>query len=110
MSLRVVTSPKTEPVSLEIAKLHIPVDHDEDDSLISAYIQTAREACEIEQNRCYAEQQLEYSLDAWPCRPIIYLPRAPVKSVDSITYTDSDGAEYELTGYTADIYSEPARI
>ena len=25
MSLRVVTSPKTEPVSLEIAKLHIPL-------------------------------------------------------------------------------------
>lgn len=113
MALVTITPPYFEPVSLDLIKQHISYDFGDRDVLINDIALAARESAEGEQNRCYITQILEYTLDAWPARSVIYLPRAPVQSVDSVKYTDCLGAEVELTegtDYIVDTASEPARI
>ncbi|MCR4443215.1 MAG: head-tail connector protein [Peptococcaceae bacterium] len=45
MNLILIEGPPAEPVSLEEAKLHLRVDGNEEDTLISALITAAREFC-----------------------------------------------------------------
>ncbi|MCB9117972.1 MAG: DNA-packaging protein, partial [Caldilineaceae bacterium] len=51
-------------------------------------------------------------LDAWPADGIIELPRPPLASVTSITYTDEDGATQTLAAnnYRVDTAREPGRV
>jgi uncharacterized phiE125 gp8 family phage protein len=103
--LSVITPPAEEPVSLERAKLHLRVEHDVDDDLIAALIQTAREMGESHTNRRWVEQGLRLTLADWPCREIggvfeaVPFPVAPVLSVESVKYYATDGT---LTTLTAD--------
>ena len=110
MAINVRTPPPVEPVTLEAAKLHCRIDVDADDTLINALIQTAREYCEGFQHRAYVAQTVEYTLDRWPPRPVIYLPRPPVQEILSVSYLDADGVSQSFTGYIADTDSEPARV
>lgn len=92
MTVKVVTPPGSEPVSIEEAKLHLRVGTDADDDLISALIVAARETAEGFQNRSFITQTLKEVLDHFPRTPH-RLPRPPVSVVTSIVYTDSDGEE-----------------
>lgn len=98
MRVVVVTPPAEEPVTLAEAKLHLRVDHAEDDALIAALIVSARQVCELRLDRAIVTQTLDAFLDRWPCgsawwdRGRIALPRPPLQSVASVTYTDTAGA------------------
>lgn len=94
MALTITTHPAVEPISLTLVKNHIEYDYDDHDALISDFLTAAREAAEGEQNRCYITQELEYTMDRWPRRPVIYLPRAPVQRVDLIGYIDYAGSAH----------------
>jgi len=110
MSLVLVTPPAVEPVSLAEAKAHLRIDDTADDAVVSALITTARNLVEEHTSRALVSQTWELQLDGWPC--VIRLPRPPLVSVLSITYTDPNGAERTLApaAYKVDTVTEPGRI
>lgn len=96
-ALAVVTGPTAEPVSLDLAKQHLRIDHDAEDDLIRAWITAARELCEAHTGRRLVTQTLRLTLPAWPCDSVIRLPVEPVASVTSVAYEDADGDTVTLT-------------
>lgn len=112
MTLKLITKPKSEPVTLEEAKAHLRVINGAEDSLINGLITTAREYCESYQNRAYITQTWELWLDKWPEKNFIKIPKPPLQSVQSVKFYSIDGTEYTLdTGeYYVDDKSEPGRI
>lgn len=96
MTVLVVTPPEAL-VSLEDAKAHLRVDHDDEDTLIEAYIAAA--SAHIDGpggwlGRSIGTQTLELRRDAF-C-DLITLPNGPVASITSVKYLDDDGAEQTL--------------
>lgn len=113
IALKRVAEPTTEPFTLDQMKNYLRVDDDTDDEFISALISASRERVEDVTGRCLMPQQWQLGLDRFPYRTgEILLPRAPLLSVDSITYLDGDGQRVTIDGslYTVDTLSEPTRI
>ena len=98
MALRLVTPAAALAVSLAEAKLHLRVDHSEEDALITAMITAATETCEQITGRALMPQTWELTLDAFP--DVIELTRVPVASITTLTYTDLAGASQTLTANT----------
>ncbi len=111
-SWTLVTPPTDEPVTLTEIKDHLHVSSTAEDSLLALYAQMAREAVEAETWRALMPQTWSLYLDAWPADGIIELPRPPLQSVTSITYTDEDGVTQTLaaSNYRVDIAREPGRV
>lgn len=115
-SLRRLTAPAAEPITLAESKAHIRVDHSTDDTLIAGYITTAREWCEDYIDRSFVTQQLVMKLDAFPAE--IELPRPPMATAGtatavSITYTTGDTlatATLATTSYRVDRDATPGAI
>jgi uncharacterized phiE125 gp8 family phage protein len=108
VALRLVTPPSALPVSLADAKLHLKVDHDADDALITLMLKAAGRGAEQELNRALMSQTWELRLDAFP-EAEIELPKPRVLSVSGVAYTDAAGAEQTLSGslYTLDADMPP---
>jgi uncharacterized phiE125 gp8 family phage protein len=111
VSLQLVTPPAGEPVSLAEAKLHLRVDVDDDDALISSIITAARQAAETLTGRQLMTARWKLVLDAFPCHAIL-LAKCPVQSVMNIQYLDMNGISQTmpLIDYVVDTACEPARI
>ena len=109
--IKLITAPKTEPISLVEAKLHLRVTTNDDDTLISSLIKAARQSAENFTNRALASQVLELILDDFPEKEIV-LPKPPVETVTSIKYTDCEGVESTLNiaDYISFLEAEPAVI
>lgn len=103
-----------EPVDVTAAKLHSRIDNDTEDSLVSAFITTAREWCEqYQKERAYLTQTWELSFDHYPIFPIA-IPKYPLQSV-TIKYYIEDGstgteATWNSINYFIDYDSIPPRI
>ena len=113
MGLKLVTPPEVEPVTLEEAKAHLRLESDADDAYVSALVTAARERVELFLRRALITQTFEYTLDGFPPKPLIDLPRPPLQSVESIQYMDSAGNVQTLApeDYVADASSnEIARV
>jgi uncharacterized phiE125 gp8 family phage protein len=115
MSLKLITAPTAEPISLEEAKAHLRVEISDDDILITAMIVAAREAAEAATRRALMPQTWELALPAFPgCADEfkIRLPKAPLASVASLKYVDADGALLPMDSgdYMLDEHSQPAEI
>lgn len=108
MALKLITAPSAEPVTLAEAKTHLRVFDNDDDALIGALIQAAREACEHEIGRALITQTWEKVLDLFP--EGIALPYPPVQSIASIKYIDGDGTlrTMDAADYYLDSHAEPA--
>lgn len=94
MSLELVTAPAVEPISLQEAKDHLKVDSTDEDALIEALIQGARQ--HVDGRDGWLGRQLitatwDLTLQTFPATDFILLPLPPIQSVTSITYTDTDG-------------------
>jgi uncharacterized phiE125 gp8 family phage protein len=111
LALKVVTPPAVEPVTLVQAKAHCRVETDEDDALLTSLIKSARQAVEEHLGRYLIETEADYQLDRFPTGPL-YLPRPPLLSVTSITYSDFQGGftVWDPANTLVDAISEPARI
>lgn len=111
-TVTVVTAPAEEPVSLAEAKLDLRVDHSDEDELIEEYITAAREHVENVTWKALVTQTLEAAFDAWPQGSELVLPRPPLQSVASVTYTDSDGNDtvWDSANYIVDTRRKPGRI
>lgn len=114
MSLKLITAPTAEPITLEQAKAHLRVEISDDDALISALIAAAREAAEAKTQRSLMMQTWELALPKFPCGPDngIRLLKAPLSGLVSITYVDADGDTQIMAeaDYQLDEHSEPARL
>lgn len=112
MALRLQTAASGLPVSLEDAKLHLRVDTDDENSLISSIIAAAALDAEHEMGRALMPQKWLLSLDHFAA--CISLKRPPVSAIDSVKYLSSAGgaaitvspADYQLlngSDYAADL-------
>jgi uncharacterized phiE125 gp8 family phage protein len=112
-SLKVVTPPACEPVSLLDAKQHLRVDTTEDDFYIERLIETAREYVEIATDRSMITRQLRMSCDRFPS--VIELPKPPaIQKPDDVLILyrigDTDQLRLESSDFRVDYDSEPAMI
>ena len=110
MSLKLVTPPTSEPITLLEVKDHLRVDGSDDDALISVLITAARKWAEEYTGRQFVTATWDWFLDGF-C-PSFSAPLPPLQSVTSIKYLDTAGAEQTLDAatYRVDAVSEPGRI
>jgi uncharacterized phiE125 gp8 family phage protein len=111
MGVTVVTAPQTLAVSLEEAKLHLRVDHADDDALIELFLKAAIANAESFLGRRLIDQTLDAFLDAFP-RGGIEVPYPPLIELQGLFYRDSAGNEQEADAatYIVDASSSPARV
>lgn len=110
MSLKLITAPESEPITLAEAKAHLRVSGSDDDALISALIVAARQGAEHITGRALMPQTWELALDEFG--EVIELPRPPFSAMSSVKYIDADGALQTMAeaAYLLDTHSEPARL
>lgn len=136
--LKRIVEPAQEPFTLLQMKNYLRVDSDDDDELIVAITCAARERVEDLTGRCLMRQQWQFALDRFPSvytdytymddylsislprrhslylsgRNELFLPRAPLISLDSLSYLDGTGQRQTLdpSQYTVDLLSEPTRV
>ena len=110
---RLVTTPATEPLTLNEVKLFLRVDDTTEDDFITSLITAARGLVEghtwmplISQTWAMQFDKDELNLLVWN------INKAPLISVSSITYYDSDNNIQTLaaSSYEVDIYGSPARF
>jgi hypothetical protein len=94
-SLKLITPPAIEPVSLDDVKLHAHIDHSVQDNILTTWIKSGRRLAEDYQHRAYIGQVWEIGFDDFPYMPI-ELPKAPLLGVMSIKYYDYQNAETVL--------------
>ena len=103
-------APAVEPVSLADARAHLEIDITDHDDKITSAIADARRYVEDATGRCLVTQTWVGYLDELPAE--IEVPRGPLASVSSITYTDTAGAVQTLAAdqYQVDPVSVVPRI
>ena len=109
MTIKIITPPTTEPITLAEAKAQCRIDGTVEDALLAGYIAAAREYCESVDWRAYMTQTIEQWLEGWPCDDEIELPRPPLQSISKIEYYDTADTKYTLSSavYAADAISTP---
>ncbi len=111
-SLEQTVPPTSEPVSLPEIKAHLRVDHTEEDDLIRAYLEAARDYVEQFTRRQLMPATWRLKLDSFPRGTWIELPKPPVRSVVSIGYTDPNGdaQTWGVDNYSLDTGTLPPRV
>jgi len=113
-----VTAPAAEPLVVAEAKEHLRVTGTTEDALIAALITASRQRLEEITGRAFLTQTWEYALNRFPAatadNPLgaIWLPKAPLQSVTTITYIDENGASQVLVSsvYTVDTRAIPGQV
>lgn len=90
----VTTAAAAEPVTLEDAKAHLRVDGTSEDDLITTLITAARGHVESRTGTRLYTQTVTLRTDDWT--DLYWLPVAPVASITSIAYVDTDGTTQTL--------------
>lgn len=97
--LTVTTAPAAEPVSPADAKTHLRVEHAADDALIARLVAAARRLTEAYTGRRWVSQTVTVTYPDFPRAgagggawgQAVRLPVEPVRSVSSVSYTDTAG-------------------
>jgi len=113
MSYKRTVDSTTELISLADAKLHLRVDHTDDDSLIDAIRASARKWAEKYAERSFFTQTWVRNLDVFPdSDDVIELLNGPVQSVTTLKYFDEDDVQqtWDASNFRVDINSQVARI
>lgn len=100
MSLKLVTPPANEPISLVEAKAHLREDSSDQDDLIAIFIKAARQHAEKFLGRALIAQTWDLYLDAFPTEDDlgwIEIPLPPLIGVDGVFYVDGNGDEQEFS-------------
>ena len=89
-----VTHTAPEVISLVTAKLQLKVDFDDDDTLITSYIDAAIENCENYTGTCINEAKFAFKFSEFTNDFVFKI--SPIQSIDSIKYFDEAGDEQIL--------------
>ena len=95
----VVTPPAADPVTLAEVKVHLRVDHDDEDDLIRVYIKAAVARLDGWAGilgQALVTQVWRQAFDRFPPGGALRLPLRPAQSVDSIVHVGPAGAEQTL--------------
>lgn len=105
MGLVRTSGPASEPVTTSEAKTHLRVSSSTDDTYIGNLITATRELCENYTGRCFINQTFTWTLDGFPLADWDYLifPRAPLSSVTSVTYYDSNNVQQTWSSSEYDV-------
>lgn len=97
---------------LATAKLHLRMDHDDDDNIIAVYRDAAMRTAEHETNRLTGSGEFTVYFDTIPGEEIFMkIPALPIASISAVQYHDgTDWQNIQASSYVADLYSEPCRI
>jgi uncharacterized phiE125 gp8 family phage protein len=112
-SLSLVAPPATEVLTLEQAKQQSRIDFNDDDDYFTFLCTAARVAVEEHTSRSLITQTWALGVPHFPWRDRILLPRGPVQSVASVTYTDSTQTQFTMlqgTDYLLDLSQELAQV
>lgn len=96
MNPRVTIAATADPLTLDEAKAHLRVSGGQEDADVLRRLRAAVKHCEDLVHRAFVSRTYEYLLDGFPADGVIRLPRAPLQSVEEVTYVDSDGVEQTL--------------
>lgn len=107
MNWKFTTEPDAEPVTLEEAKEHLRILHDDDDAYITALIVVSRETLEAKMWRPICTRTVKLYMNNFSNSSIV-LPQSANCELVSITYKDSTGANTTLTDAQLDNVAEPA--
>ncbi|MES2903854.1 MAG: head-tail connector protein [Pseudomonadota bacterium] len=107
MGLMLLTPPTSDPLTLAEAKAQCRVLHDDEDALIARLVTAATRHVERALSLSLIERTYVLTLDSFS--DAIELPRGPVASVTSLTYSDADGVTQTVSAadYTVDLVSRP---
>ncbi|MDN5849953.1 MAG: hypothetical protein L0H63_10010, partial [Nitrococcus sp.] len=94
MALVSVTPPTSEPITVELARLHAKIETLDDYALMDLYIGAARAYAEGFVERSLASQTWRYTLDCF--LPVIRVPMPPLIAVTSLEYVDTSGITQTL--------------
>lgn len=110
LKARRTTEPAAEPITLAEAKLHLRVDHADEDAYITGLITSARLMCEQRTGKTLISSGWTAYGDEFT--DTLELPNPTVTSVASISYVDVNGTTQTLDAstYRVDVISDPARI
>lgn len=114
MSVRAISEPVVEPLTVEEAKRFLNTDDTcgtDDDALIASFIKVARILAEAITRRAFVQRTVELDLEGFHCRDI-FLPLPPLQSVEFIKYKDAGGnlATLDSSLYQVDTYGHLGRI
>lgn len=114
MGLKLITAPSILPVTVAEAKLHLRVDHSEEDDLIERAISSATGFVDGPDGflgRALIDQTWELTLDEFPINEI-RIPLPPLIEVVSVIYDDADGNPQTIatSDYSVDNVSEPGWV
>ncbi len=105
------TAPPDEPVTLSEIKDHLRIEHSEHDTMLQGLIQASREYVEDITSRALVEQTRTAYYRDWPLEKFS-LPGFPLRSVNSVKYTDVDGTTntFDSSNYEVVTAKEPGEV
>lgn len=109
----ITSGPAVEPITTAQAKTHLRVDTADEDSYIAGLVTLARQWVEEMANLCLITQTVTEKFDNFPYNGgYLTLAKAPVQSITSITYVDTNGATqtWSSAAYETDLIQKPPRI
>jgi len=103
MEVQVTTDPVKLPLDVKAARVHLQIEHTDDDAYIQALIRAATNIAQTITHRKFITQTLTLYLDASEMASPIKLPYPPQQSLTSFEYYDSDrtATTVDSTGYDA---------
>jgi len=108
-----LSQPDVEPITLEEAKLHLRVSHDDDDTMIEAMIASARELVENYCNRNFVSAgfAILFDGDLPVSDATLELPLPGITDVVSVQYRDGDDdvQTWDESGYSFDAERQTLR-
>lgn len=113
MNYRLVTGPATEPLTYSEVKAFLRLNDDSEQTFVTTLITIARQIVEGQTWRPLISQTWALQFDASELNLFISnINKAPIISIDSVTYYDVNNALQTLspTLYETDIYGNPARF
>lgn len=118
MSIKLVTAPDVEPVTLDDVGGQCRADLTSEAGTVNGYITAIRQRVENDLRRALITQTVDLVLDAFPISTArnpfaaVEIPLPPLQSVVSVKYTDTYGVVQTLanTEYVVNTDSTPGRV
>lgn len=103
----ITTGPTQEPITLDEARDHLRIDTTDELPVLDQLIVAAREYTESVLGRSILTQTITAYYQSWPRRLFLLQRAAPLQSVTSIKYLDTEGVQQTLSTDIYDVFTAP---